>query len=80
MEIGEIQTLLKKGQTSDDTVGQIARYMGWVKRNLANDDEVSGIIIAGSSDMRLQYALQVVPNVELFTYKVSFVLERANSL
>lgn len=71
---------LKKGQTSDDTVGQVARYMGWVKRNLAAGQEVSGIIIARANDLRLQYALQMVSNVELFVYKVRFALERTASL
>lgn len=68
---------LKKGQTSDDTVGQVARYMGWVKRKLANGNEVKGIIIARSNDPKLQYALLEMRNVELFVYKVSFALERA---
>lgn len=71
---------LKRGQTSDDTVGQVARYMGWVKMNLAEGQEVSGIIIARANDRRLQYALQMVRNVELFVYKVSFSLERAAGL
>lgn len=71
---------LKRGQTSDDTIGQVARYMGWVKRNLAGGQEVNGIIIARGQDSRLQYALQVVQNVELFVYKVSFALERAEIL
>lgn len=71
---------LKKGQTSDDTVGQVARYMGWVKKNLSGGQEVSGIIIARSNDQRLQCALEVVPNVELLVYKVSFALERATNL
>jgi Holliday junction resolvase-like predicted endonuclease len=69
---------LKKGQTSDDTVGQITRYMGWVKRNRASGQEVKGIIIARANDLRLQYALEMVRNVELFVYKVSFALEKAN--
>jgi hypothetical protein len=71
---------LKKGQTSDDTVGQITRYMGWVKRNRANGQEVRGIIIARANDLRLQYALEMVRNVELFVYKVSFALEKASGL
>jgi hypothetical protein len=70
---------LKKGQTSDATVGQIARYMGWVRKNRANSHEVKGIIIARSNDLRLQYALQEVRNVELLVYKVNFVLERPTS-
>lgn len=71
---------LKKGQTSDATVGQVARYMGWVRKNRANGHEVKGIIIARSNDLKLQYALQEVRNVELFVYKVNFVLEKPTSL
>jgi hypothetical protein len=71
---------LKKGQTSDDTVGQIARYMGWVKKRLANGRDVRGIIIAGLNDRRLQYALESLPNVELFLYKVSFSLQQADQI
>jgi predicted nuclease of restriction endonuclease-like (RecB) superfamily len=64
---------LKKNQTSDDTIGQIARYMGWVKEKL-HDENVHGIIIAGAYDERLFYASKTVPNVELFIYKVDFKL------
>src|SRR5207244_1345898 len=41
---GYIVIELKKGQPSDDTVGQVLRYMGWVKEHLANGQEVNGII------------------------------------
>ena len=68
---------LKKSQTSDVTVGQVARYMGWVRTKLAGGQDVNGIIIARGNDLKLQYALQMMPNVELFVYKVSFTLERA---
>jgi len=30
---------LKRSKTSDKTMGQILRYMGWVKKNLVNGDE-----------------------------------------
>ncbi|HEX8652093.1 MAG TPA: PDDEXK nuclease domain-containing protein [Pyrinomonadaceae bacterium] len=71
---------LKKSQTSDVTVGQVARYMGWVKKHLADGQEVNGIIISRYNDPKLQYALQMVPNVELFVYKVSFALDKAVGL
>lgn len=71
---------LKKGQTSDATVGQVARYMGWVRKNRADGQEVKGIIIARSNDLKLQYALEEVRNVELFVYKVNFVLEKPTGL
>ncbi len=64
---------LKKNQTSDDTVGQLTRYMGWIKKH-KNDAGVSGIIIAGQMDTRLDYALQMVPNTEIFIYEVDFKL------
>jgi hypothetical protein len=71
---------LKRGHTSDVTVGQVARYMGWVKKNLAGGEEVRGIIIARSNDLGLQCALEAMSNVELLIYRVSFALERATTL
>jgi hypothetical protein len=64
---------LKKNQTSDDTIGQIARYMGWIKQK-KGDNGVRGIIIAGQFDKRLDYALKMIPNVEVFLYEVNFKL------
>lgn len=64
---------LKRNQTSDDTVGQLARYMGWVKQN-KKDDGVRGVIIAGAYDQKLDYALKMVPNAEVFLYEVDFKL------
>ena len=66
---------LKKNQTSDDTIGQLTRYMGWIKKN-KNDIGVSGIIIAGQADKKLDYALQMVPNTEMFIYEVDFKLKK----
>ena len=66
---------LKRGQTNDQTVGQLTRYMGWVKEKL-NDEGVTGIIIAGQFDERLRLAISVVPNTEIFLYAIDFSLER----
>ena len=64
---------LKRGQTSDDTIGQILRYMGWVEVELLESGEcVRGLIIAHSEDDRLRYALRRVQDVELKLYEVSF--------
>jgi hypothetical protein len=65
---------LKKNQTSDDTIGQLARYMGWIQEN-KKDENVKGIIIAGSFDKKLNYALKVMKNVEVFLYEVDFKLK-----
>lgn len=64
---------LKKNQTSDDTIGQLARYMGWIK-NTKKDDGVKGIIIAGSYDKKLDYALKIMKNIEVYLYEVDFKL------
>jgi len=65
---------LKKNQTSDDTVGQLARYMGWTKENKGG--EVKGVIIAGEYDRKLDFALKVLTNVEVFLYQVDFKLNK----
>jgi hypothetical protein len=65
---------LKKNQTSDETVGQISRYMGWIKKN-KNNSSVKGIIIAAEFDKKLEYALGVVNNIEVFLYQVDFKLK-----
>lgn len=67
---------LKKGMTSDQTVGQLTRYMGWVKNNKSDGKKVEGIIIAGSQDKRLEYALEMVPDTKLFLYRINFILEK----
>lgn len=65
---------LKKNQTSDDTIGQLTRYMGWIKE-AKKDDNVHGIIIGGQPDKKLFYASKMVPNIELFLYEVNFLLK-----
>jgi len=66
---------LKKGQTSDDTVGQLARYMGWLQEHKTGGKPTKGIIIAAQYDTRLYYALKVVKGVEVYLYRVNFKLE-----
>jgi len=65
---------LKRNQSSDDTVGQISRYMGWIKERIANNSLVKGIIISYSKDDKLYYALKAVPNIELLLYRINFSL------
>jgi len=67
---------LKKGRSSDVVIGQILRYMGWVKENLAKDYDVRGIIIVKEKDERLEYALKLMPKVCLFIYSVSFDVKK----
>ncbi len=66
---------LKKNQTSDDTVGQLARYMGWIEEKKANGKTAKGIIIAAQYDQRLYYALRMMRDTEVYLYRVDFKLE-----
>ncbi len=68
---------LKKGRASDVVVGQIQRYMGYVKEELAEPSQaVRGVIIAFEDDVRIQRALSVALNIEFYTYKIQFKLEK----
>lgn len=66
---------LKKNQTSDDTVGQLARYMGWLEEHKTNGKLTKGIIIAARYDQRLYYALKKLNDTEVYLYRVDFKLE-----
>lgn len=68
---------LKKGRVSDVVVGQIQRYMGYVKEELAEENQkVKGVIIAFEDDIKIHRALSVTTNIDFFTYKISFKLEK----
>jgi restriction system protein len=66
---------LKKGRASDNVVGQIQRYMGFVKEELAEPNQkVQGVIIALEDDIRIKRALSVANNIDFYKYQVSFKL------
>ncbi len=66
---------LKRNQTSDQTVGQLLRYIGWVKQHLAqNGEDVEGLIVGREADKGLRYALSQVPGAKLMFYEVEFRL------
>ncbi len=68
---------LKKGRVSDAVVGQIQRYMGYVREELAEDNQsVKGVIIAFEDDIKIHRALSVASNIDFYTYKISFKLEK----
>jgi hypothetical protein len=71
---------LKRAKSPDEAVGQLARYMGWVKKNIANGQQVHGVIAAKEITEKLRYAILVMPNVTLLEYKVRFDLKPANDL
>ena len=65
---------LKKNQTSDDTIGQILRYMGWILEE-KKDSNVKGVIVAGAYDTKLNYATKLNENIDVFLYEVDFKLK-----
>jgi len=70
---------LKRNQSSDQTVGQALRYIGWVKQRMAEPEEqVEGLIIAHQAEEALHYALTSVQNVRLQLYEVEFRLRSVN--
>lgn len=70
---------LKKGRASDNVVGQIQRYMGYVKEELAEPEQtVKGVIIALEDDIRIKRALSVTSNIEFYRYQISFKLFKEN--
>ena len=70
---------LKKGRASDAVVGQVLRYMGYVKQELAEPNQiVKGVIIALEDDTRIRRALAMTPDISFYRYEVSFKLNKAN--
>ena len=66
---------LKVSKGSDKVVGQLLRYVGWVKSNLAEEKQiVRGIIIARNISEDLKIACSVVPNIKLYEYNLSVSL------
>lgn len=71
---------LKKGRVSDVVVGQIQRYMGYVKEELCEEDQsVKGLIIGLEDDNKLRRALSVTVNIDFYRYAVDFKLMRGFS-
>lgn len=66
---------LKKGRASDQVVGQVQRYMGYVLDELAEEHQrVRGVIIALEDDLRIRRALRVAPDIRFMRYKITFNL------
>jgi RecB family endonuclease NucS len=47
---------LKRGRSADKVFGQLSRYMGWVRKNLAAGADVIGVIVASKIDDKLRAA------------------------
>ncbi len=71
---------LKLDRGPDKAIGQLSRYMGWVKKNLADGKSVFGVVVAKTVDEKLRYAASVIPNLFLFEYEVDFRLADASAI
>ena len=65
----------KVSRAYDRVVGQILRYMGWVKKNLVGEASVRGIIVASEISEDIILATTSVGNVRLIEYEISFSLK-----
>lgn len=72
---------LKKATADDAVFGQLARYMGWIKENVAGpaDVGVRGIIVASQITHKLRSAALSHPNVELLAYDFGVQVRTAGS-
>ncbi len=68
---------LKKGRASDYVVGQILRYMGFIKEEIAEKHQiVKGVIIALEDDIKIRRALSVTQNIDFYRYQINFSLKK----
>lgn len=69
---------LKLSRGADKAMGQLSRYMGWVKRNLSKGKKVKGVIMAKSVDEKLKYAASIIPDISLFEYELNFKIREVD--
>jgi hypothetical protein len=68
---------LKVSRGYDRVVGQVLRYMGWIKQNLADSNQqVRGMIIAREISEDLLLAASLIPGLVMFEYQMSVSLHR----
>ena len=67
---------LKRDQTDDEVVGQLSRYMGWIKEHRAGPTGVGmrGVIVVHEVTPKLRAAALAHENVQLYTYNVAIAL------
>jgi len=67
---------LKLSRGADKALGQLLRYMGWIKKNLAKDKKVKGVIVANKMDEKIKYAVMVTSEITLYEYEMKFELSK----
>ena len=62
---------LKVSRGFDRVIGQLMRYMAWIKMNMAEPGQsVKGVIVARSISEDLLLASSLIPNIKLFEYEL----------
>lgn len=68
---------LKVSRGYDKVIGQILRYMGWVRQNLADQGQaVRGLIVAREITDDLKLACAEAGRVDLYEYQLSLTVRR----
>jgi len=67
---------LKLGRGPDSAVGQILRYIGWIKEHISNGKAVNGVIVAEEISAKLRYAASTVPHISLMEYSLKFDVQK----
>ncbi len=71
---------LKVSKGYDRVVGQLLRYMAWIKQNLANENQkVRGVIVARDITDDLILATSMIPDVTLLEYELKVSLRKITS-
>ncbi len=65
---------LKVSKGYDRVVGQVLRYMGWVREHLAEGRPVRGVVVASKITDDLKLAASCIPDVALMEYSLSFAV------
>lgn len=68
---------LKLSKGADKAIGQLLRYMGWVKINLAKEKKVKGVLVANKMDEKIKYAILSTTDISLFEYEMKFELKKS---
>lgn len=71
---------LKVSRGSDAVIGQIMRYMGWIRENLAKDHPVYGVVVTSGASEKLKYAASEHSGIFLREYELSFSLRNPAKL
>jgi hypothetical protein len=69
---------LKVGQATDKACSQLLRYMGWIKKHMAENRKVRGIIVCRNATDGLKYAASTLESISIKEYEVHFSFHDAD--